>query len=105
MLLTSPRQRRPGTWRGDVMTRYSGWLVTSAGLVLSLLGILPAAHGIQPVKPKAVPTDRFGDPLPAGASARLRTERGRAGDQYTAVVFSPDGHSLISGGQDKLIRV
>jgi hypothetical protein len=88
------------------MTRLSRWLATTASLTLALLTALPAARGIQPPgKPKTGPTDRFGEQLPAGAVARLRTERGRPGDQFTALTFAPDGHSLVSGGQDRIIRV
>jgi WD40 repeat protein len=47
--------------------------------------------------------DRFGDPLPDGAIARLGTIRLRPGNG-TDVTFSPDGKSLITCGTDLTVR-
>ena len=48
---------------------------------------------------EAKPTlDRFGDPLPPGATSRLGTTRLRQREGPFVVAFSPDGHSVVSGG-------
>jgi WD40 repeat protein len=64
-------------------------LVLSAGAVL----------GADAKPPR---TDRYGDPLPPGAVARLGTIRLRHAD--ADVVFSKNGKQLISGGSDGEVR-
>jgi RNA polymerase sigma factor (sigma-70 family) len=87
------------------------------GLVMSALAatVLVAAVGLgQPERPNTPrapppavetgpPVDRYGDPLPAGAVARLGTVRFRHGGQLESVAFSPDGKTLASGGFGRIM--
>jgi WD40 repeat protein len=92
------------------MTRLSAGLLTLAFLTASagnqILAAEPDAKGQKPAdEKKQVRTDRYGDPLPEGAIARLGSERLRHGGTVTHVAFSPNGKILASTGQDWLIRL
>jgi WD40 repeat protein len=78
------------------MRRNAGWALV---LVASLAGRAPSP-GAEPA-----PVDRFGDPLPEGARARLGTVRFRHGSDVLSLAFSPDGKLLASGGRGEGISL
>ena len=63
------------------------------------------ADATGPVTTDDTRLDRFGDPLPPGALARLGTLRWRHGDQVMTVAFSPDGKTVASGSMDESIHL
>src|SRR5262245_66005382 len=67
----------------------------------------------QRVKPPPPPVgvagaarrDALGDPLPAGAVARLGSQRLKHTNRVIHLTFSPDGKQLVTVGDDNLIRI
>src|SRR5262249_55576541 len=79
-------------------------LATGAGLFArQVLADKPAAT--QAGKVVAAPTDQSGDPLPAGALARLGTVRWRHGGPVFFAAYSPDDRELLTVGADGFVRV
>jgi WD40 repeat protein len=61
-------------------------LLLAAGLGLAAAPPMPTRH-----------VDRFGDPLPAAALARLGSARFRTGQPIRSLAVSPDGKQLVAG--------
>ncbi|HKB01644.1 MAG TPA: sigma-70 family RNA polymerase sigma factor [Gemmataceae bacterium] len=87
-----------------------GGLSLAAGLMAGAI-VLGAGAGDPPTPPpapsakeasKVAPrADAFGDLLPEGAVARLGTVRFNHGDQLRALLYSPDGKTLVSIGNGR----
>ena len=76
------------------MTARGRWLAAAC-----LLLAPAAAVGAGPAR-----MDRFGDPLPDGAAARMGTVRMRHGGEVWFVASLSDGKTLLSIGKDDVVR-
>src|SRR6202035_5083892 len=85
------------------LARYVGTAVAVAIALLSGTGLAPPpcaaqeTKATQPKGPVTATVDYFGDPLPAGALARMGTARLRG----QVLTFSADGQTLITAGADR----
>src|SRR6185369_6418671 len=78
-------------------------LVLRRVLLLPSLVVLTA--GVATSQETLPPADRFGNPLPPGAVARLGDARFRHGGGVRKVVYTPDGRTLVTLGNDGLIQL
>jgi RNA polymerase sigma factor (sigma-70 family) len=98
--------------------RLAGLLLTVATALGAVAGLLAMSgpqdkqeHALTDPPPRAEQeataprTDCHGDPLPAGALARLGTRRFRHDYELRALVFGPRDRTLFSAGSDRIIRV
>jgi WD40 repeat protein/beta-lactamase regulating signal transducer with metallopeptidase domain len=109
MLRRHPHGRTP--WLGRPAAWTIAVLAATACLIVAGVGPLHSAADNQTTaapspETKGKPTaDLYGDPLPAGALARLGTTRLRHGGDVTFVAFGPDGKTLLTAGQDNTMRL
>jgi WD40 repeat protein/beta-lactamase regulating signal transducer with metallopeptidase domain len=104
MLQNTPRGAFPGH-----VSRRAGFLVAAftAAALLAVAGVGPlssAAPKPGQTEPAKVTEDPQGDPLPAGALARLGTTRLRHKGDVTFVAFVGDG-KVLTAGKDNTVRL
>ncbi|MGH7224510.1 MAG: WD40 repeat domain-containing protein, partial [Gemmataceae bacterium] len=78
--------------------------VTALALTWGLLAV-GSASTAEPVPEKKPRLDRYGDPLPTGAIARLGTIRLRREDGAACdFAFTPDGKALVSARNPRVVQ-
>ncbi|MBI1915936.1 MAG: sigma-70 family RNA polymerase sigma factor [Planctomycetes bacterium] len=99
----------PGRSRIVTAVLLAGLFVLSAvGYRLSAIGQSggPSSSGPKPIAESRKPSvDHHDDALPAGAVARLGTVRWRHSAFVSSIVFLPDSQSLVSAGEDGIVRL
>lgn len=77
----------------------------AAAFFLGLNAVPPACPLLAQNDPaKVARVDLYGDPLPAGAIARLGSTRFRPNGWCKGLAFSPDGRSLLAAGESGTIQ-
>jgi RNA polymerase sigma factor (sigma-70 family) len=90
---------------GKLLAAVLGGALLAAGLVAGTGAGGPATSAAEgPAAPAAAAPadgrrDRFGDPLPDGALARMGTVRFRNGESDEVMAFTPDGKALVALGR------
>ena len=64
-----------------------------------------ASAPVMAAPPRSSPSDRFGDPLPKYARARLGSTRFHHGTSLFQALYTPDGKSLVAIEYDAIVRV
>jgi RNA polymerase sigma factor (sigma-70 family) len=97
---------------GAVLLLAAGLLAVGTGLLAHRVpdDSAPVSGGERraesaPARKEEARTDRYGDPLPPGALARLGTVRFRHPGQIMALAVSPDGKTLATGGHPGRVRL
>src|SRR5262249_29371495 len=104
-LLAAAQAKTVATWLAVAV------VALGAGVAACWVGLNEPQQSKQEVKtPPVVPvaaeppkaTDLYGDPLPAGAIARLGTVRLRQDGNVTCLAVLPDGKRLVSASESSL---